>query len=199
MHIDDICHINCKAHHRAPPAPANGRDATLQEITSVSTSIWCAKCNLPGTSIHEVSPDAPMYIFIDSFCPFLASMCTYLIHNPWRCVAWNHEFSGWKGKHQLSRREVLWWNPQYDTRKVMEFGPSTCLCLSSTRDLNLKKQKTGWQKNNKKNRINMPYSSKWAHDDQWRTSDAIIYISMVRSILIADPWSSCHLMSIHAK
>ena len=87
-------YINCKAHHRAPPAPANGRDATLQEITSVSTSIWCATCNLPGTSIYEVSPDAPMYIFIDSFCPFMASMCTYLIHNPWQCVAWNHEFNG---------------------------------------------------------------------------------------------------------
>lgn len=101
IHVCIYMYINCKAHHRAPPARANGREATLQEITSVSTSIWCATCNLPGTSIYEVSSDAPMYIFSDSFCPFIASMCTYLIHNPWRCVVWNHEFSGWKGKHQL--------------------------------------------------------------------------------------------------
>ena len=89
-----VLFIYCKAHHRASPAwaPSNGRDATLQEITSVSTPIWCATCNLPGTSIYEVSQDAPpIDLYLVSFCPFMASMYTYIIHNPWRYVVWNLE------------------------------------------------------------------------------------------------------------
>ncbi len=51
-------------------------------------------CNMqPARHKHIWSQSGcpPIYLYLVSFCPFMASMYTYIIHNPWRYVVWNLE------------------------------------------------------------------------------------------------------------